>query len=284
MPFLSRLGSIGAFLASEKEDFRPGSQTLVDWIPRFDAWYRDSTGISQGRNLHLLYGRECRLAVDSLAGLEKRLFAIACAARKRGFITNLELDLWDLLEVGDTLIDTFQAERGFSLTLDCRKPNRPTGTESGLLRTLEAAAEATSMLTLRGDPLWWLEKGVGRSQTLGGKVFRVVPDSGGSITGPSERHISACDRRLQMTIDENGEIFPCVGLIGFQQFRLGSIHEELPKASPDFQELLGEVEKLGIQGPAVPPDLTVVTKEPGFPVVCCIHRNILRAEGASTRA
>jgi hypothetical protein len=199
---------------------------LCEWIAEFDRWFKETTGIVRGCNLHLLYGRAVYLSppeVLSRLSTVRRLFEATIEAG-----LNLSLNI--------AMSECAGHPAAFERLLECPPSAANIAIDepalyaptSACLGVVERLIDKGWNITLVG-PIAAIEHwGVLDSELCNAQGFTMIPNA--SLQMPLLKAVKAhwfspCHSRLGVYVDEHGILYPCRGLMGSKEYSLGSIFE-----------------------------------------------------------
>jgi hypothetical protein len=189
---------------------------------------------------------------------------------------------------------------GFSLTLDLRAAASEVAELSTLLS--DSAVRGVS-IAFDDDPALFAQASEALAVLRDAQLavgftgpVRTLLDSG--ILGDAQwctRHVSidpllarspadaaqqadACWRRLRLTIDTRGYIYPCFGLMGFAAGRLGNIAQPLEHSVLGGRPAALDLMALARQGPVLDWRADLQETATGLPPVCEQHRVALLSQ------
>lgn len=243
---------------------------LEAWVPRFDAWYRRVAGIDRASRLHLLYRREVGIATPTTVGEWHLLRPIAEACRVSGIGFGLTVDLRDAIDNVDDLraVVADQLLSGVALAFDA---HAPFVRASPVVRCLVDGGLRVNFVG-PVEPL--VASGLIGAAGLDARQFGIEP-----VTDQLPRGAMAagdsCFRRFRLIVDEKGDLYPCIGLVGVADGRLGHISDAISDTALDGRAARLDFEALARSGPALADESGISASETGLPVVCDRHRRAL---------
>lgn len=251
------------------------AKVLCQWLAEYDRWFKDTTGVSQGRRLHVLYARALRVAGAGVLQRAAELDELIVACRTCGMSAGLSVAFSEALEHRRTLERLWaKLSGGLGLVLDeaaAAYPAQP------CLDLVESAARATAV-TLFGSVSLLEAWGVLDSLACNQAGLTLAPLAAlpkANVAAVAEHWHLPCHTRMALFIDTRGDIYPCKGLMGERAFALGNVHE------PFCATLLARngvhplpLRRLAERGPffdGVPPQVRSL----GRASVCDAHRHAL---------
>lgn len=117
-------------------------------------------------------------------------------------------------------------------------------------------------------------------EQLGGQNIQFIVDSEQNLTllkSSADLYISSCVPNFILSIDENGNIFPCTGVVGVKSATLGTIYDDFSDTAFVRKNILLDLDALAKSGPDIntPQNLEKITISDRLPKMCSIHRFIL---------
>jgi hypothetical protein len=241
---LFRIVSFVMALNDERTDFVVPALELAEWLEKYDRWFKQASGIEQGRNLHLLYNRTSSINCAGILRTADTLPALLRAATRTGIQLRVSTVLSECVELEPQLNKLLDAGlNSISLYFDREDV---AGAEAEACRHLmENLASRSINLLLIGYISGWERIGVLSSKTMMAQTFHLAPARSALAQRNRQSHaFDPCANRLQLYIDSVGRIYPCVGLAGLDAASLGSIYDPIEEtvlnghpASMDFNHL-----------------------------------------------
>ncbi len=275
----------------------------ADWLDRWLTWFLAHNGILSGRNLHMLYDRSVSALGPAALSQRHQISRIAQVAARHGATFACELYVSDCLRQPDDFDELLRAGVLKSVIFN---PDGCSAAEDGegVCAVVEAAARLGIAIILVGVPGFWTDVGVLDSPILNSGNFRIIPAQGqwrpgsrppaGRPARKSRRSEEApeaalstarlgspCDVRFAVYVTATGDLYPCLGLVGCEQWCMGTIdsppEESRFAADSDLATLAG----LARRGPdlSAAPSPTMNDDLVHLPRVCAVHRGLMLADG-----
>lgn len=231
---------VWANVDSEADDFSPSTDKLSAWLDRLDAWHRDAIEgtPAPGGQERLLYERTLTLHGATPPRLADRIIRLGDSCLSNGVIFSAELHLTGAPEESRYAEQIATSGRVAGLRL----PVSTVIDSDGWLRDVERLAIGGTQLTFVGDYARMRALGVSSSPVLAARAHRMerggdaAPEPGGG-----------CGYRFGLNVANDGDVFPCRGLIGVASARLAHIDDAL---GPAFLEDCGlDLASLAAIGP-----------------------------------
>jgi hypothetical protein len=86
-------------LNDERTDFVVPALELAEWLEKYDRWFKQASGIEQGRNLHLLYNRTSSINCAGILRTADTLPALLRAATRTGIQLRVSTVLSECVEL-----------------------------------------------------------------------------------------------------------------------------------------------------------------------------------------
>ena len=264
---------------------------LSDWIVRFDDWWKQRAGIYDGRNLHLLYGRNLSVISNDFICAPEAMISLLRAASGRGLAVILRTSLDNSLRYRSTLLDIVAAGV-HTIIFDARDHEAPRNYDGAAITLIKELSARKLTIGLMGSVAIWRDLGIIDSGVLDSGNFQIIPASSketiaditnGSRHAGRERDapvaripsIDPCWHRLQVFVAQDGRLYPCNALIGVEHFAFGTIRDDLSETHlggrTPYKLALGE---LALRGPDIPA-LVLPSVDSELPAVCIRHRSSL---------
>lgn len=243
---------------------------LVNWLLRFDNWYKEETGINNDYNLHYLYNREISISGKSILENISSLDCLLNFCSQSDFILSIKLNLKECYEFYselEILIDNFMP---YSLVIEIENIDLQKYPPDFITCLIEKLVINKINLTFVGPISFWLEKGICNSLSLGARVYNIMPQSK-NLKRQFFGNYNPCAKKFVFVIDFDGLIYPCMGLVGIPSCSLGTIQEPLSVIWKLMKHHSLNIEKLAYQGPSL--DLLNIEQN-DFTSICKAHRHV----------
>lgn len=244
-------GAVTLYLRLEagERDFAVPASVLVEWLREYDRWFKSAVGITDGRNLHLLYGRGVSAAGDGLLRAQNALQLIGTASRECGLGFSIVVDAIALVERERALarLVTARAVDTVGIAAD---ETVPRSVARGVGTAVERLLRRGVRVELVGSCRYYMSIGLLASPILNATNVTVstgiVPDSYRVPHGPMR---SACRGRFRVHVDGDGTLYPCLGLFGEKAASFGTVYEGIGASSFIARKAPVDVVRLALSGP-----------------------------------
>ncbi len=265
-----------AFMASAQgDDLGVPVSAACDWVTRFDAWYKEVLGLSEGRRLHLLYHREMALVGNDLLSAAPRLKEFGRTAHSLGFGVSITVDLGEAMALEDTFIDLISDQAYNHVAF--RVLDSDTALSAGATAFVERIIGRSDVRVGLIAPLHLLrDMGLLASPIFNQSDMTVFPIGSlleGSLPQPPNP-VAPCFSRIRLHVDDAGFIYPCLGLLGVPGAELGSVHDPMDRTVLGGRPYFLDLARLVVEGPQLEhpaPEHRVS----GLPWICEQHRMAL---------
>ncbi|MFD0958008.1 hypothetical protein [Paenibacillus chungangensis] len=256
------------------EDFLPGSQQLIDWLARYDNWFKESVGINDGERPYTLYNREVSLFGVDLLSVPDKLKGLAAASIEKGYAISFTVDIVDLYRQFDVVQSLCGASLLSSLGI--------------IIDNIDLLAEHTAVADfmekivhlrlpvgligpvslLRKHHILSLDAMNATDITIYPSMSATSPETSSMPNHP----VNKCANRIQLYIDNDGHMYPCLGMLGLKDYAMGHIDQEISETALSGGHYKLNLPQLMNKGP----DLTTATKPrqrmTTLPWICEQHR------------
>ncbi len=254
----------------------PTPERIAAWIGRFNAWILEKFEIPLGRGQHLLYDREVTLVADNLLDYPEPVRIISAAVRSLGLSFSIPLFAREILLRRAALraLVSEGAVTAIGVTLDDETvANSPVET----LSEIEYLVGARVNVGIIGAPASFHAIRAFNSPLLSAANLTWYP------VCPEEQRplpmvlvpVAQCYSRFRLHVDANGEIYPCLGLVGIPNCSFGSLDEDLPKTGLGSTEVMAELDEWNRIGPDISAPISSCSAIGGLPLMCQWHRAAL---------
>jgi len=266
----------------------------MDWLERFDTWFKISAGIPDQCNLHLLYDRTLTVIGAGLLRAVPSLLAIGTLASNIGFSFCAQVELQDALGRRDKLDELLAARVVKAMFLDARTISDDVP-RLQCLELVEYLIRAEVSPVPMGPVAFWTSTGVLASPVLNGINFQLLPSRPHSqISQMSTAHLAGqsvvslikgadeaaefnpCANRMEIIISSDGLIYPCRGTIGVAGCALGKLSDSIEDTALGEAAYPLDIARLFRVGPQLPTGQTV-SHDLQIPAVCARHRQQLES-------
>ena len=266
--------SIALFLMvnSESMEYTIPTSDILIWLKKYDKWYKDTIEAPSGKRLNLLYHRDLSVIGSDLLVAGEELIRISAVAKECGigfsFTGSIDHVLAHEYEAKKLILAPGVTTIGLSAPMDLRDFDLERA-ESLINDILEQEIQ----LAFIGPVEYFRRKGLMKNAMVNGHNLTLHPQQYSpyeSLPTP-EKPILPCFSRFRIYIDTDGEIYPCLGLVGIKSGSLGSIYDDIDNTVLGGKETILNIEKLSIHGP----NLTTANKaerQTGLPWICEQHR------------
>jgi hypothetical protein len=274
-PLLSHFKSIYACLGPGP---RPAIDILETWLLAFMRWYgrEMSDAAAQGVFPNHFFGPS--VTVMGPASVQYAPAVSACFSRCRdvGLSPQVSINLQDAFAQPAairTLADAGLAQLDLHLTAPLSDPDARDAVD-----LVQPLLSAGVRLRLFGTSWDWLATGILDLEDVNARFISIYPMAERKTVMNSAR---ACGPRFGIWIDPEGCIYPCAGLMGVAEFRLGDIRVDRSEddAPPFDMSAVAALADLAEAGPDLPRNVSGEAasrgKRLGLPVICRQHRAAL---------
>lgn len=253
--------------------FLPDMAALQRWMRAWDRWFRAESGIAQGDHLHMQYRRDAVIVTDLSADalLAMRPAGDTCRELGIGFSASVLLD--DALARRDAVIDGLAGGWLHAATLVATGPVPGAAALEALIAPL---IDMGVQIRLAGDPAAFLQSGILDAPLLNARNLTIEPRGPGAMPPPDRP--APCLPLMRLYVDATGDIYPCLGLLGTAQGRLGHI-DDVARGAPFAPRSGLDLQTLALAGPAEE-DCAAPARSFGLPERCARHRAGLAARDA----
>lgn len=246
----------------------PDLHALAAWVPRFDGWFRGAAGIDRGRRLQLLYRRELGVVTPITPEHWDMLRPVAAACRGTGMGFGLTLDVGRCADPASVRAMLAADIDGVAIAFDADTPPL-----ADLRPVLDAVLDSGVRVSFSGPIGPLLASGLLREPAWSGRHVSIDPTPTRPV-GEVARRAEPCLRRFRLCIDSDGTIYPCSGLVGCADARLGHIREPVERTVLGGRPTALDLEALARRGPVLPAAPRPARSTTGLPVVCEEHREL----------
>lgn len=258
-------------------DFVVSSRLLADWVIRFDHWYKRSAGVLAGERLHLVYHREVAIVGELPLEQVSALVRIGEACRRVGVGYSLTFDLPQAVENPEKVLSL--SESGVVSSAGIRHMGPQDGIDERRAKELiETLLDRGCQLGLIGPVSYWRRIGVLGGSALNKANITVYPRHAQDLdTIPfPQTPIQPCFGRFRIYVDTEGGMYPCLGLLGVDQGRLGTVFDDFEATQLGGGQPHLDLVDWARRGPAeLGPELRRADRQSALPPICERHRNAM---------
>ena len=223
---------------------------LVDWLNRFDYWYKEKNSITDNHNIHLLQKREVLFSANKLLVNTLPLKDLINSCLQLDLLPSIRISLQECCDFFTELNSIIEQFPSLSIVIDASNSNLAKSPPSLVRSIVENLAAKKHRLVFIGSLPFWLKCGISSSQILGKSVYEIIPDAPHfkrSFWGD----YNPCAKRMLFVIDFNGLIYPCIGLLGIPSCCTGTIYQPLSTLWEQMKKHSLNINKLATQGPII---------------------------------
>lgn len=247
----------------------PSSSILARWISSLHTWFLTHCIADSGRH-DLLYGRDISLVGKDLLR-SNEILEIAEIARSLGFGFGLSASADHLIDYSDYLLKMISSKLITSLSVGLREDLSIDDQRlPGLIRELARNGVNVALMA----PAKVITKTRAITSAISGSDVVIHPIE--SLPVPPDRppSTSPCYAKFRLFVDQLGDIYPCLGLVGIERCSLGNIYDDEFPPGLINSAVLRELDEWNRKGPLFrvlrPPD----SDECGaLPPICGAHRD-----------
>lgn len=249
---------------------RAPAAAIARWLREYQGAYFKANHVLNGSRAHELRGRTLSFAGDGHLSYPEDVRAMAEPALAAGMSLSFTITLDAMTSQGHELAQLREQLPSLALAIDCSALDAPRPAE-----VLQQARAALHDHIGRGGEVCL----TGRLSTL--RTAGVLAGEAGNSTyvqiqGPLRHGLrpahrphdfAPCHSFFALTIDEQGDVYPCSGMLGHRPARLGSVHEPFSETLQALADHGARIESLARHGPRIDaPDVAYPTD------LCALHR------------
>ncbi len=275
VPVNRNMGSISFF---SQPDANTGTwvtpaEEFVDWLKRYNLYWIESSGITDGINLDWLYDRAVNLRGENVTEQMDELYVFGNGVAEVGLAFNLVLTIGDFLKLPRPIGETLREMKIGALTLMVSAEDA-VRLDDDFHSAVEELTAASQVVTFVGDLRPLKASGILGTHFINQPqvtLIQRIPFEGEPElrTGTTRN----CRSRIQFVVMMSGHIYPCFGLIGLEQCRLGHVTDDVAVLFERDKPAL-DLEQLIERGPPLPKNIEGRAEE-GVPLDCHLHREMM---------
>ena len=207
-------------------------QQLDPWLKSYNEWYVEAAGISSGRNLQLVYGHSFLLSDITEERGVSDLGTFLSSVSSYGLSAGVSLSSNMFAVFGEGLFGCIRAGtlRQLRISHSGVADSVLEGAVQNLIHTYQQEGIVPMMV---GDYEFW-NRVILQTKILDRTAFTIVPKS----LNPAVRR--NCHGRIACFIEPDGNIYPCMNMLGNESARIGNLFE-LPAFAGGFPLFIGEI-------------------------------------------
>ena len=270
-PAVQWFKSAGLFLELVGDDFRVPAAVLCDWVNRYDDWYRSSVGGDRSLGLSLTYHRELAIVGEAPLALADRLLQVAASCKGRGIGFSVTLQLDRALAQRDAVEQLIGS--GLLSSVGYFAPEDDDSDPAQVRDLIEHSLRAGVLVGLIGPVAYFYNLGILDSPHYNAASTTIHPRTLAALAQPVHRSpVQPCFSRFRVYIDELGDLYPCLGLMGVDAARLGSVFQPFPQTVLGGNATVLDLPRLATAGPDLTGMDRTLPTETGLPWICERHR------------
>jgi len=257
----------------ETGEIFPDLDVLAAWIIAWEEWVRAEAGFHAGKRMHLQYKRDVSIVTDLTVPelLKLQHVGETCHALRLGLSAPLILD--SALAEQDLLAAHVSGHwiNMVSLVIDDAVPDAK-ATEA----LITMLSDRGIQVRLSGDTNLFLQSGLLGSDMMNQRNVTINGRASNLSEGAPARN--GCLALMRVYVDSTGVLYPCFGLLGVPEGRIGHIETVADGVIFDPHTDI-DIDALALRGPE-PDDCADPTERFGLPMQCERHRaGLLAARG-----
>jgi len=275
-PLASWFRSVAILCTAEEDRLEPRLDTLLEWIEAYDGWYRTVLGMTEGRNLQYVYGREVSFIGSFLTSVADSLADAAARLRDLGLAVSVTVSMAEALQDPERFIALVSSPGVRSVGLHYTADDLARSTEAVRLteRVLEmpglsvgvlGEAAVLEAIGLFSSPAYC------RSDVTAYPCGEARDDLPGQPSPASPVPPSPCFSRFRVWLDASGGVYPCLGLLGLEGLELHHLGRPWQESVFAGRPYPLDLAKLARHGP-VPLGKVPPAGDSGLPSACARHR------------
>lgn len=260
-------------------DYQLGSIQLMKWLGQYDHWFKESVGIPEGKHAGTLYNRQISVYGGGILSLPNVLRELAKTVIHLGFAFSITVDIKELYH-NFSFIRSLCDESLLS--------------EIGIYSDNISALEEQSLIEAFIDQIVALRRPIGligsvellRSykiltmDSLNGSDITLYPLSYHDSIVSKQTDVSpekSCANHLQLYINSDGYLYPCLGLLGSADYSIGHIGDDISETALSGNASMLDLFKLFKEGPGMNENTKPLKSSTSLPLICERHRMELSA-------
>lgn len=262
-------------------DFEPSSKQLIDWFARYDSWFKESVGINDGHRPYALYGREVSLFGADLLSVSDKLRDLAASCIEKGFAVSLTVDILSLYREFDIVQSLCRDSLVSSIGIIC-DPIDTLADEGSLADFMSDVIGLRRPVGLIGPVSLLRKHELFAYESINATDITVYPSQGASrveMHALPDHPVKKCANRIQLYIDHEGYIYPCLGMLGLTDYAMGHIGDDISGTALAGGHYPLDLPKLMVEGPELQLGSKPQQRMTDLPWICEQHRSELLGYG-----
>lgn len=219
---LQSFRSVNCLVRNDNNCLIPNSVNVAKWIESYFNWFNDQTKVEEGENLHLVYFRNVNIIGDEIMPCFGQILPIAQSCKNTGIGFSITIKDSEALDYSNIIHAIVNEKLLHTVGL------RITSTDFLNLNNLISYFIDNSIsVALIGDIKFILNQKILSNSTLNGSNFSIYPTKEDFLNKGQNSSLKkkACSNIFRLFIDELGNIYPCLGLIGIEYLSMGNVNE-----------------------------------------------------------
>ncbi len=271
-----RFGSLTLYVAVDEKNisWRVPGKKLANWIEEFNRCWKERSGINEGRNLTWLYNRTVTLKGYELQRCLEELGTLNKTVISQSLGLNWYMTLNDFEEISASGIEIYKDLDIKTITVLIAEDNKEIVNEELVNKICEVIAGGIGVnfvgdLRLLRDTTLFERYEFNTSPTT--MIHREFGTT--QVSGRKGRRRS-CKSRIHWVVGATGHIYPCLGLAGLKNCRVGHVDDDIHALFSDNRNEDLDLTKLINDGPEVP-EFLETDVQAGVALDCYFHRQAL---------
>ncbi len=263
-----------------EDDYIPGSGLLISWLEEYDRWFKSALDIFQGEHAYALYNRQITLFGKNLLKVPDILSKLAPTVISMGFALSITVDIMELYEdynIVKFLCDNYLLSSIGIYTDNAGKLSELTDMESFLMQITELKRP----IGLIGSVKLLRRNGILGRYSLNSMDITLYPlpyEDSIQVDRVYPYFEKSCANHLQLYINPDGNIYPCLGLLGLEDYSIANIKDGMAGFNLIGERAKTDLLKLYLQGPDLEEEIGYHQSTTSLPWICEQHRMELQKD------
>ncbi len=252
-------------------DYEINTKDFIKWLKEFDLYFKDQFKIDKGEYMYSLYNRSISISGDEIFTLQEKLKLILKESIKLGYGISITAKIEEIYQNFDFFKELCLHNLVSSITIIIDDNINELNSNliisefiDKIMNLKKSTYIAASIKTLK-------ESEILKSPIINRSDITFLPSIQESRSTPPTNPKNSCAEHFHLHINYDGFIYPCMGLVGLENFSLGHIKEPIDKIKINKKEYPLDLVDLMIDGPELSP-LKIDKRVSSLPWICEQHQ------------
>ena len=258
---------------SDSSDFLVPYEKLLQWLERYDSWKKKSADLDIEHRPFLWYGQSLTIVGSGLFSCPETSQKLLARISELGYNITLHADFMEAYE-NFSMLEAFCESSCVSSLAIFACDLDPELSPDKLEAFWQKLRSLRRIINISGSVDELRAYGLFSSPALNSSDLSISTYNRNLQIKAPMGISKPCNNRMTLYIDADGSLYPCFGLLGLQEYALGSVYDDDEDEVIHLDRYPLDLQKLMCQGPDIPQQGDV-SPHPNLPWLCRRHRSEL---------